>query len=107
LTYYLPDTSILSLLVRGNEQVHRRFEAAKRGGGSFALSAVVDFKVRRGLLWRRATTLQQRFEALVERFDYEPFEQITWLRGAELWAYSRSVGAPAAGCGHPDRRACD
>jgi predicted nucleic acid-binding protein len=90
----MPDTNIVSLLMRGDARLHARLESVRQAGMSVILSPVVEYEVRRGLLWRRAPALQQLFEKL--RLDLVPkaLDLSAWLKAAELWAYSRSQAFP-------------
>jgi tRNA(fMet)-specific endonuclease VapC len=94
LTLYLPDTNVVSLMMRRDAGTNLMARQALDAGGDLILSPLVEYEVRRGLIRKRATVLTERFEELVREFVYLPLGRLAWIRAAELWAYSRDVGAP-------------
>jgi predicted nucleic acid-binding protein len=91
---FLLDTNTVSLLVRGHSQVDARFRSELWNGAEFQLSAVVDYEARRGFLWRNATTLERKYEAVVGDFRYLELDRQTWVKAADLWAFSRRSAMP-------------
>src|SRR6266542_5281923 len=91
---YLPDTNIVSALVRGHAGVHARAEVAKRRQEAIVFSPLVEYEIERGLLRTGASTLRGRVEAVVSQFVDVPFTRSVWLKAAQLWAYSRDQAHP-------------
>jgi tRNA(fMet)-specific endonuclease VapC len=94
LRVYLPDTNIISLLIRRHPPVDSRFRAERRARSRFILCPVAEYETRRGLIRKKATAVQARFEEIIERFAYTEFQRNTWNRASGLWAFSRDVGMP-------------
>ena len=93
-TCYLPDSNIVSQLIRGDLTLHLGGGAVLRAGGDVYLSSAVEYEVRRGLLWKRAVNLERELDSL--RLDLTPalLQESAWVRAAELWSHSRKAGMP-------------
>jgi predicted nucleic acid-binding protein len=82
---FLLDTNIVSQMIRSNAAVDHRVRAAKQAGIDLVLSPMVEYEGRRGLLKRGAVRSTELFEAIRPAFVYRPFDEATWLTGADLW----------------------
>lgn len=94
MTRYLPDTNVISHLMRGDVRVHARMEDAHADGAEIVLSPMVVFEIQRGLILKRATTQRRNFKRLVAKLRYTEFDLRVWDRASEFWAHSRRVGMP-------------
>lgn len=96
MTRYLPDTNIISHLMRGDRQLHSRVERAHEAGDEILLSPMVVYEVKRGLLAKNAVSQTRNFERLALKLHYLEFDRATWEKAAELWMETREQGAPIA-----------
>jgi len=94
MSVYLPDTNTISALMRPASSLYPRLRGARQTGDQVVLSPVVEYEVRRGLLWKNASSLARRFDLIRQQFEDVEFARETWGRAAELWAYSRQQGMP-------------
>jgi tRNA(fMet)-specific endonuclease VapC len=93
-TTYLLDTNVISLLLRRDEVVEQRTEAAFSVNATILLSPVVFYEIRRGLVKRNAKKQIEFFERLSPRFKWRDFDREDWEQAAQLWAARMKKGAP-------------
>ena len=94
MTRYLPDTNIVSLLVRENATLDRKLIEAKASGAVFVLCPVVIYEVERGLKRIGAPRLIAKYKRLTSGWEYLDFTRQAWLKASELWSFSRDQGMP-------------
>lgn len=65
-------------------------------GISVAVPAVIDYEHRRKLILNQNPEALEKLRKLGEFTLYAPFEDRTWRKGAELWAWARKTGQQTA-----------
>lgn len=94
MTVYVLDTNILSLVLRGDPTVMRRFAQAVEPDNMFIGCPLVWFEIRRGLLRRDAKRQLTRFEALFSTFLWQDFTAADWALASSLWVERLNAGRP-------------
>jgi len=90
----LPDTNIISRLLRHDHTVHANLQRIVGAGSDVILSPVVEYESRRGFLRKQATAMEARFERLTGQFVYRAFDRSVWVRASAFWAALRTQGMP-------------
>jgi len=93
------DTSALIDVLRANKSVLREADRLERDGLLPILSAVAVFEVLSGVEFTKSRLERSRLEALLSRFQIDPFDQDSARKAAELRAELLRVGK---GPGAPD-----
>jgi len=93
------DTSALIDVLRANEDVLREVDRLERAGLVPILSTVAVFEVLSGVEYTKSRLERTRLEAMLSRFQIDPFDQESARRAAELRAELLRVGH---GSGAPD-----
>lgn len=65
-------------------------------GHSIYVQEIVDYELRRELIWARKTNSLVKLDNLRSIFDFVPITSNAMLRAADLWAFARQSGMPAA-----------
>jgi len=93
------DTSALIDVLRANEDVLREVDRLERAGLVPILSTVAVFEVLSGVEYTKSRLERTRLEAMLSRFQIDPFDQESARRAAELRAELLRAGH---GPGAPD-----
>ncbi len=93
------DTSALIDVLRGNEGVLREADRLEQKGLLPILSTVAVFEVLSGVEFTKSRLERTRLEALLSRFQVEPFDRESARRAAELRSELLRAGQ---GPGAPD-----
>ncbi len=99
---YLLDTNIVSALCapshKNNQELAKKLVIHfDRVAPRLLLSQLVDYEVRRGLLYKQATTGLQRLNKLVSTMELLIITTEHWNKAADLWVKARQMGRPTAG----------
>jgi predicted nucleic acid-binding protein len=78
MTSYVLDTNIVSLILRSEIQVMRRFRSALAADGVILSCPIVWYEIYRGLLSKDAKRQIQRFEALFSSFVWDNYRREDW-----------------------------
>lgn len=91
----LLDTDILTEIFKGrNRQVTSHASTYLQEHGQFAVSAMTQFEVVRGLRHKRATALLAKFDAVLARMAVLPISDEVLDQAANLWVVARDAGHP-------------
>jgi predicted nucleic acid-binding protein len=89
---YLFDSNAVADMMSEQQNMLARVRA-KQEDNVLALCAPIDYEVRRGLLWRKATNKHQIYlERILPRFEYLALTEADWRQAAEFWASTRGAG---------------
>ncbi|MBI4550949.1 MAG: PIN domain-containing protein [Candidatus Latescibacteria bacterium] len=91
---YLPDTNIISAILRKNPVVRKKWETALKDGHSIVISPVVEYEIRRGLLKKDAQRQTEFFDQLSAVHAGPNLIREDWRRAAELWVQRQAIGRP-------------
>jgi predicted nucleic acid-binding protein len=65
-------------------------------GARFAISAVIDYEVRRSFLQASLTDSLNVLDDLTRAYTYIPLDKQSWYLAADMWASLRKRGKPTA-----------
>lgn len=88
----LLDTNILNYLLKGQQQVIDRMDAAVERGDLFLLSPVVHYELTRYLDLKGAHRLMRAYERLTASWRRCDFGFEDWSAAARLWAERHRTG---------------
>lgn len=88
----LLDTNILNHLLKGQQQVIDRMEAAIGRGDLFLLSPVVHYELTRYIDLKGAHRLMRAYERLTASWRWCDFRLDDWSAAAKLWAERHRTG---------------
>jgi len=91
---YVLDTNIISLILRNDIPVRRRFRQILAANALILTCPVVWYEVYRGLLTRDAKSQMVHFENLFTDFVWQDYKQDDWALASELWKQRRNQGLP-------------
>jgi tRNA(fMet)-specific endonuclease VapC len=94
MTSYVLDTNIVSLILRRNASVNRRFNQVLTPDNLILGCPAIWYELRCGLLARDAKVQMQRFEALFATFEWQDYDSADWHLAATLWLRRRALGIP-------------
>lgn len=92
--YYVHDTNIISVILRGAIHVQARVLETLRQGDVIIGCPVVWYELKRGLNARDARAQMAALEVLFARFKWQDYTRADWTRAADLWALRRTYGRP-------------
>jgi predicted nucleic acid-binding protein len=92
----LPDSNIVSYLLREVEPVCARYFEAIAGEAVIMLSPIVDYEIRRYLKLKSASRSLARYESLTRSWVPVTLESTDWLLAADLWAERHRQGQAVA-----------
>lgn len=100
------DTCILGKIAHPhpNKDIAMWLQDLIRNDFAVIIPEIVDYELRRSLLYRELTKSIQRLNDLKEELIYLPLNTETMLIASELWAKARKIGKPTAG---PKELDCD
>jgi tRNA(fMet)-specific endonuclease VapC len=81
---YLLDTNIVSLLIRREQSITRRFYSLKALDKKFYISGITYFEIRRGLLAKNALAQMKRFERLQGLFEIVMLDDLAIFEQAAI-----------------------
>ena len=96
MTFYVLDTNIISLLLRGDPVVTARFRSSLIPENLVIACPLVWYEIRRGLLKRDARRQTSHFEELFQTFIWQDYTIADWTLATELWAIRQTQGLPIA-----------
>ncbi|MCC7448215.1 MAG: PIN domain-containing protein [Anaerolineae bacterium] len=91
---YVLDTNIISLILRNDIPVRRRFRQMLATNALILACPVVWYEVYRGLLTRDAKSQMTHFRNLFDGFVWQDYTQEDWSLASELWKQRRNQGLP-------------
>jgi predicted nucleic acid-binding protein len=74
-------------------------DAIVASGKRIVIPAIVDYEVRRGLLWKRASAQLRRLDRLIDAVLFDPVTTEKLRVAADVWADARRRGATACPSG--------
>jgi len=95
MTYAL-DTNTIIYLLNDNAAVISRRNDAITAGDQFIILRVVDYEIRRGLLYRPAKKKDVLYQSLVAHYGIGEITVPVWNRAAEVYADLRNAGYTVA-----------
>jgi len=90
----LLDTMVLSAILKKDPNMYIRLRDEMNAGATIAVSPVVYYEIRRGLLHRDAQRLLSAFDALIAPMAWLEFTRGDWEEAASLWAKVHKSGKP-------------
>jgi predicted nucleic acid-binding protein len=95
---YLLDTNTIEGILQKSKPEHIRFKQrlqdALSANAVVLMSPIVFYEIARLLYKKGARKQLHAFERLRGFFTWCHFNQVTWERGAKLWARCRKLGRP-------------
>ena len=89
---YMFDTNAVTDLMRSNPIMVTRVRAAQNDH-ILCLCQPVDYEIERGMLWKAATSQQQRYKNEIKtQFEWLPLTDEDWKQAARFWADARNTG---------------
>ncbi len=93
---YVLDTNIISLLLRRNEAVTKRYRLARLADDTIIGCPIVWYELQRGLLAQDAQKQIGQFATLFATFIWQEYARNDWELAADLWRQRRVQGLPIA-----------
>jgi len=89
---YVLDTNIIIHLISGNPTAISRYEECLLDSKNIALSPYVDFEIRRGLRYKKATAKEQVYEKLCQDWILGEMGRNVWLQAVNIYSELRHKG---------------
>ncbi|MBI5292832.1 MAG: PIN domain-containing protein [Chloroflexi bacterium] len=90
--HYVLDTNIVTGILKKDARVVSRLRQALAANAMIALSPVVFYEVKRGLLKKDAHKQMGFFEKLANTFQWDDLQRPDWDSAAQIWAAATRVG---------------
>ena len=82
---YALDTNTIIYLLNDNQSVIDRRDKAVAAGKRFIIPPIVDYEIRRGLLYKPSPKKEPMYWALVNRYGVGDMTSAMWVRAAQIY----------------------